>query len=153
MDQPKFRDQLICFYEELLKSPQRKSEVTFPAFVISNLVDLDAQSSMPLIKDAFNRGIVDILYINLKHVIEDLNKGSEAAGKSLQNDLCLRDHEDVKKAMVWMSCYQPGKHQTDEDNWDDFDDELHMPEIRIKIGRNDPCPCGSGKKYKKCCLP
>jgi hypothetical protein len=22
---------------------------------------------------------------------------------------------------------------------------------QIKIGRNDPCPCGSGKKYKKCC--
>jgi hypothetical protein len=21
-----------------------------------------------------------------------------------------------------------------------------------KIGRNDPCPCGSGKKYKKCCF-
>ena len=21
----------------------------------------------------------------------------------------------------------------------------------IKVGRNDPCPCGSGKKYKKCC--
>jgi hypothetical protein len=21
-----------------------------------------------------------------------------------------------------------------------------------KISRNDPCPCGSGKKYKKCCL-
>jgi uncharacterized protein YecA (UPF0149 family) len=20
-----------------------------------------------------------------------------------------------------------------------------------KIGRNDPCPCGSGKKHKKCC--
>ena len=20
-----------------------------------------------------------------------------------------------------------------------------------KIGRNEPCPCGSGKKYKKCC--
>jgi len=24
---------------------------------------------------------------------------------------------------------------------------------REKIGRNDPCPCGSGKKYKHCCLP
>jgi hypothetical protein len=23
---------------------------------------------------------------------------------------------------------------------------------RLKYGRNDPCPCGSGKKYKKCCL-
>lgn len=22
----------------------------------------------------------------------------------------------------------------------------------MKTGRNDPCPCGSGKKYKKCCL-
>lgn len=22
----------------------------------------------------------------------------------------------------------------------------------MKIGRNDLCPCGSGKKYKKCCL-
>lgn len=22
---------------------------------------------------------------------------------------------------------------------------------RLKVGRNDPCPCGSGKKYKKCC--
>lgn len=21
-----------------------------------------------------------------------------------------------------------------------------------KVGRNDPCPCGSGKKYKSCCL-
>jgi uncharacterized protein YecA (UPF0149 family) len=20
-----------------------------------------------------------------------------------------------------------------------------------RVGRNDPCPCGSGKKYKKCC--
>lgn len=24
---------------------------------------------------------------------------------------------------------------------------------RSRAGRNDPCPCGSGKKYKKCCLP
>ena len=21
----------------------------------------------------------------------------------------------------------------------------------VRIGRNDPCPCGSGKKYKRCC--
>ncbi len=25
--------------------------------------------------------------------------------------------------------------------------------VQVKVGRNDPCPCGSGKKYKKCCLP
>ncbi len=27
----------------------------------------------------------------------------------------------------------------------------HNPLLN-NIGRNDPCPCGSGKKYKKCCL-
>ncbi|MCD6402581.1 preprotein translocase subunit SecA [bacterium] len=25
--------------------------------------------------------------------------------------------------------------------------------VKRKVGRNDPCPCGSGKKYKKCCWP
>jgi len=25
------------------------------------------------------------------------------------------------------------------------------PAKKVKVGRNDPCPCGSGKKYKKCC--
>jgi hypothetical protein len=24
--------------------------------------------------------------------------------------------------------------------------------MNTKVGRNDPCPCGSGKKYKQCCL-
>ncbi len=26
-------------------------------------------------------------------------------------------------------------------------------ELAAKVGRNDPCPCGSGKKYKQCCQP
>lgn len=26
-----------------------------------------------------------------------------------------------------------------------------LPEQSEKIGRNEPCPCGSDKKYKKCC--
>ncbi|MFB6240325.1 MAG: SEC-C metal-binding domain-containing protein, partial [Gemmatimonadota bacterium] len=26
-----------------------------------------------------------------------------------------------------------------------------QPVRREKVGRNEPCPCGSGKKYKKCC--
>ena len=28
----------------------------------------------------------------------------------------------------------------------------HKNKTNVKIGRNDPCSCGSGKKYKKCCL-
>ena len=32
--------------------------------------------------------------------------------------------------------------------------EKAKPKVKTaaeKVGRNDPCPCGSGKKYKKCC--
>ena len=43
--------------------------------------------------------------------------------------------------------------------WPDEDDEPEemeaaMPHVNPlrDVGRNDPCPCGSGKKYKKCCL-
>lgn len=40
-----------------------------------------------------------------------------------------------------------------------LDDEEGLPQFggfpfaqgNRKIGRNDPCPCGSGKKYKNCC--
>jgi SEC-C motif/Protein of unknown function (DUF1186) len=43
-----------------------------------------------------------------------------------------------------------------EDATDDalFADTPALPHVRVepKVGRNDPCPCGSGKKYKKCCL-
>ncbi|NQV33400.1 MAG: SEC-C domain-containing protein [Phycisphaeraceae bacterium] len=32
--------------------------------------------------------------------------------------------------------------------------EIQVKQIKLdqpKVGRNDPCPCGSGKKFKKCC--
>ena len=45
---------------------------------------------------------------------------------------------------------------TEDDEEDDEEDdayEVQQPYRRDenKVGRNDPCPCGSGKKYKKCC--
>ncbi|MGD2117775.1 MAG: YchJ family protein [Chromatiales bacterium] len=38
--------------------------------------------------------------------------------------------------------------------WYYVDGDMPKPETvrhEAKVGRNDPCPCGSGKKYKKCC--
>jgi len=37
-------------------------------------------------------------------------------------------------------------------NYDDDFYEEQLVRKDSKIGRNDPCPCGSGKKYKQCCL-
>jgi len=40
-------------------------------------------------------------------------------------------------------------------DWYYVDGDLVMPKTntrdRPKVGRNDPCPCGSGRKFKKCC--
>jgi hypothetical protein len=33
-----------------------------------------------------------------------------------------------------------------------FTKQIPLKASAPKIGRNEPCPCGSGKKYKKCCL-
>ncbi len=42
-----------------------------------------------------------------------------------------------------------------DDEWFYVDGKLVIPKTATrgepKVGRNDPCPCGSGKKYKKCC--
>lgn len=41
----------------------------------------------------------------------------------------------------------------DEEKFDEFYENQKEKPIRVeKIGRNDPCPCRSGIKYKKCCL-
>lgn len=40
------------------------------------------------------------------------------------------------------------------ENITDLEILLNPPEqakVEKKVGRNEPCPCGSGKKYKKCC--
>ena len=44
------------------------------------------------------------------------------------------------------------KQIVDVDNIEAPTDEPKQPVVKeTKVGRNDPCPCGSGKKYKNCC--
>jgi preprotein translocase subunit SecA len=43
--------------------------------------------------------------------------------------------------------------KTPHDDMDESNDDEKPAPVRAeaKPGRNEPCPCGSGKKYKKCC--
>jgi len=56
---------------------------------------------------------------------------------------------------------EESSYQEVKETYDDVDNESSyegviettpLPVEKPKVGRNDPCPCGSGKKYKKCCL-
>ncbi|MGQ0701492.1 MAG: DUF1186 domain-containing protein [Panacagrimonas sp.] len=65
---------------------------------------------------------------------------------------------DAASAMHWLIENHDGPaapdEDLDEDAFDPTDLPPQLPYVRVvaKIGRNDPCPCGSGKKYKKCHL-
>jgi uncharacterized protein YchJ len=52
---------------------------------------------------------------------------------------------DVEKEMGWWPVFQEPEKQTFRKTY-----TQHTIRKEAKIGRNDPCPCGSGKKYKKC---
>ena len=68
----------------------------------------------------------------------------------------VRDESDVEAAEATPAVENVQYHHADYDEALSSDDkpeaEEHKPFVRNerKIGRNDPCPCGSGKKYKQC---
>ena len=62
--------------------------------------------------------------------------------------------EDVLVSLDWTRGSEDEfEGDEEQDPWADFD----YPNEPVRnpwrhVGRNDPCPCGSGKKAKKCCL-
>lgn len=68
-------------------------------------------------------------------------------------------HSDEKARYVAETCVQHGWHyiilfEPDKpENISDLERMLNpaLPSVSKKIGRNEPCYCGSGKKFKKCC--
>ncbi|GHV70288.1 hypothetical protein AGMMS49928_17500 [Spirochaetia bacterium] len=56
--------------------------------------------------------------------------------------------------MIYQRSKKIRKYQRESGSFDDNPEsapELPVRRTAPKVGRNDPCPCGSGKKYKKCC--
>lgn len=51
--------------------------------------------------------------------------------------------------------HERSRFEKDDDRWYYVDGTMIKPEPVVrtvpKVGRNDPCPCGSGAKFKKCC--
>ena len=63
--------------------------------------------------------------------------------------------EQRRKNAEEVARLQKLQHQNAENQLDDghSSDQSHSPMVRDerKVGRNEVCPCGSGKKYKHCC--
>ena len=80
---------------------------------------------------------------------------------SKKNPVMVRVATDERLEEIVSICKANNWHVLVEVNPDESEDitvldQLLNPSVPIRvkepIGRNDPCPCGSGKKFKKCCI-
>ncbi len=111
-----------------------------------------------LVKKAFHRGFIDSHVLGFEHFEQDLRRGIERPGEPWRPD----DREyavfgDTIDELSGWYCFTE-QYSKDQERWRQEADTspiLSQPyENPFKgVGRNDPCPCGSVKKFKKCCLP
>jgi len=96
-----------------------------------------------------------------KHTIEEKhghinNKRVDETYSHFMNNFCNSNEENdfvfklLKDRYDRMKKINLTKHLT-EGNGSDQGKQSPESAVSFKVGRNDPCPCGSGKKYKKCC--
>jgi len=163
--------------------------------LVNDILDTGNPDHVPIVRSAFEKGLVDETLIDLKGAIEELTTSSIPIEKRLPDP--ERDFSDtVEELSSWAWFQEEDDDYNDDDDDDDdlfplwepktsspsidfsralfgnllststkthfaeddyFDDEndARIPEplkTDQKVGRNEPCPCGSGKKYKVCCL-
>lgn len=108
----------------------------------------------PLVQQAFLRGSIDPTWLTFKEFEQDLQHTVDhPEAEPLHADGNLTPFGDTVKEMSGWAGFNPKARNNDTSDWGP-PTSLGMPhrEPLRKIGRNDPCPCGSGKKFKKCCL-
>ncbi len=137
----------------------------------SAIAHLGLDELVPLVEQAFASGWIDRGVMELDDFQSDLNAARQAAEPTAVFEPNIRDDGRLDDAV---------RHLSDWDAFRPEDDPMpkqdgYMPipaaapqlavaapqrpmnaaplrKPKSAVGRNDPCPCGSGKKFKKCCL-
>ena len=105
-------------------------------------------------QQTFQRGSIDPGWLSFRDFEEDLQYAVDHPdAEPLHADGDLTLFGDTVTEMSGWDGFKPKAHRNETPNWGLLDSlgAPHREPLR-KVGRNDPCPCGSGKKFKKCCL-
>ena len=160
------REEIIGYLRELCGKLEREESDVWLG-VVDCAMNLHPGPLLKELRAAYADGLVDESVIPEQAVLEEAERGLDALLAALPKK--ERPFTTAAAELARWECFKPGY------NWDDepppFDadflaDDLPEPDrpgydydlppmpyvAPAKIGRNDPCPCGSGKKFKKCCL-
>jgi hypothetical protein len=138
----------------LRASAPEERDATFLSCVACTLADIGPAPALASIRGWYADGLVEEGHVSLGEIESEARKTWDER---------LRDYQmhgngyvaSASKEMAGWYCFRDPDEENDEDADEDEDYYSYgEPYVRTepKIGRNDPCPCGSGKKYKKCCL-
>ena len=136
--------------------------------LVTDVCDFDVKHLYPKIKKLFDLGLVDeSITGSYKEVIEEMER------EPLKYDVydSIFDHykyiakqwldimtpeeraEKERKMQEFMKKYKMNNpDQVSSSSSGDWSTPTTVKKTTPKVGRNDPCTCGSGKKYKKCCM-
>lgn len=129
-------------YEQLLENPQEEVKGT-----VKELAEKYGQEVMTMV------GFLDGINESLKeeNPIETMEEDTQVSlafdTEKLYKNMVAAKADWLYNLPQWNDIY------TEEERKRLYKEQKESTTIRKekKIGRNDPCPCGSGKKYKKCC--
>ncbi|MDX8513939.1 DUF1186 domain-containing protein [Mesorhizobium captivum] len=113
---------------------------------------------VPLVDSAWDEGRIPEDVLERSDFERDLREAEQEPGDIGRFDRASLSYiEDVLVALDWTrGLGDDNSFELDEDrqpSWDlDWPNTTPVTNPLRDVGRNDPCPCGSGKKFKKCCL-
>ncbi|MBA4408363.1 MAG: DUF1186 domain-containing protein [Bacteroidota bacterium] len=147
---PEKRDEVITVFAEVFTVFSQASiddnliDSEFLGLAIGDVIDCQLPELLPIIETLYEKGYV-ALGIN----------GDFDAVENYLNTLPKYSHK--RKIHTIFELYDDilntwSGYKKDNDNYSYQPPKTSVPVISEKIGRNDDCPCGSGKKYKKCCM-
>mgnify|MGYP004492629011 CR=1 FL=1 len=148
----KLQEKALSIYEEREKTFGEEMMREIERVVLLKNVDTYWMSHIDAMEE-LKRGIRLRAYAQRDPVVEYRLEGFDMFDEMIDS---IRD--DTVKILLTFSLTNnqtPQRHDNDAPTTVSSDGYV-APEIKTvrnteKIGRNDPCPCGSGKKYKKCC--
>jgi hypothetical protein len=128
------------------------------------LGDLAAESALETIRSAYERDLVDDGIVRFEFLESQIGAGEETIRKAFEYCRPTGIPDTIGELSKWAAfCEEPPRplknpipqpaRAPDPHASSGRDQSDSVTTIRAgrKVGRNDPCPCGSGKKFKKCC--